>query len=68
MRLTPIAVILILAGTILLIFGSMASESVASSFSRLFTGKPTDKAIFLIIGGVVALGAGLTLTLRSSRS
>ena len=68
MRPNPTAIILIVLGAVLLAFGFFASDSIASSFSRLFTGKPTDKVIFLIIGGVVALGTGLVLTMRPNRT
>ena len=47
-------------GIILLIWGISAADSVGSAFSKLFTGAPTDKAIFLILGGglLTAVGAG----------
>lgn len=56
----PIGVILIVVGVILLILGVQASNSFASDVSRLFTGNPTDRSVWLIIGGVVAIlvGAG----------
>ena len=46
-------------GIVLLVLGVIESDSVSSSFSRLFTGEPTDKAIWLLIGGGLALAAGL---------
>lgn len=64
----PLGIILIIVGVALLIFGFNASESVASSFSRFFNGTPSDKAIWLIIGGAVAIGLGGLLSWRSSRS
>jgi len=64
----PIGIILIIVGVALLIFGYNASESIASSFSRFFNGTPTDKSIWLIIGGVVALVVGAAFSWRSSRS
>jgi hypothetical protein len=44
-------------------WGISASDSVGSAFSRLFTGAPTDKTIFLVIGGAVLtlVGAGAAL-------
>jgi hypothetical protein len=56
-RLTSIA--LIVAGVILLVYGLNASDSVGSGVSRLFTGAPTDKAIWLVVGGGAALLVGL---------
>jgi hypothetical protein len=54
------SLILLVGGIALIIAGLNASDSVGSSFSRLFTGSPTDKTIWLLIGGIVAaaLGAG----------
>jgi hypothetical protein len=36
-----------------------ASESLSSDISRFFTGSPTDKAIWMLLGGVVATIIGL---------
>jgi len=68
MNISPIAIIMLIAGGLMLTFGFIASDSIASSFSRLFTGEPTDKAIFLLIGGAVALGIGLIMSLRPGKS
>ena len=59
---------LLVVGVILLIFGINASNSVGSDLSNLFTGKPTDKAVWLIIGGAAALVIGLFGTLVTGRS
>ena len=50
---------LLAVGIVLIIFGINANNSVGSSFSRAFTGSPTNKATWLLIGGVAcsALGA-----------
>ena len=45
-----------------------ASNSVGSDLSNLFTGKPTDKAVWFIIGGAAALVIGLFGTLVTGRS
>ena len=55
----PISFALLAGGIVLIIWGSQASDSVGSSFSRFFTGNPTDKAMWLMIGGIVAAVAGL---------
>jgi len=57
----PVGVILMVVGVILLILGIQASTSFASDVSRLFTGNPTDRSVWLIIGGAVAIlvGAGM---------
>lgn len=58
----------ILAGGILLvIFGFNASESVSSELSEFFTGAPTDKAVWMLVGGVVAIIVGLVGMLRGSK-
>jgi len=53
------AIILIIAGVVLLTLGFSSMDSVASHFSRFFTGHPTDKSIWLIIGGAAAALIGL---------
>jgi hypothetical protein len=59
---------LLIAGIVLTIFGINASESFGSEVSRFFTGTPTDKSIWLLIGGIGAGITGLYLTLRSQQS
>ncbi|MFH1496367.1 MAG: DUF3185 family protein [Verrucomicrobiota bacterium] len=56
MRITSFA--LFAAGVILLIFGLSASDSVSSDVSEVVTGAPTDKSIWLIVLGVIALLSG----------
>jgi hypothetical protein len=55
------------AGIVLLIFGFNASHSFGSDVSRFFTGNPTDKSMWLLIGGAAAVIIGLVLALRGSR-
>lgn len=56
----PIGIILVVVGLILLVLGIQASNSFASDVSKFFTGNPTDRSVWLIIGGAVAIlvGAG----------
>ncbi|MDR4505089.1 MAG: DUF3185 family protein [Candidatus Scalindua sp.] len=51
-------------GILLIILGVSASKSFSSDISRFFTGSPTDKAIWMLIGGAVAAGIGLAGLLR----
>ena len=51
----PISLILLVAGIALVIFGFIAMDSFASSFSKFFTGSPTDKSIWMLIAGVVLI-------------
>ena len=46
-------------GIVLVIYGVAASDSFSSDVSRFFTGSPTDKTIWLMIGGIVAVVVGL---------
>jgi hypothetical protein len=51
----------------LTVYGIDASNSVGSDFSRMFSGSPTNKTIYLLVGGIAAIvcGAVLSLTSRS---
>jgi len=55
-----LGLVIFVVGIILLVFGISATDSVGSDISRFFSGKPTDKAIWLLISGIagVILGAG----------
>ncbi|HLH52136.1 MAG TPA: DUF3185 family protein [Verrucomicrobiae bacterium] len=55
------------AGVVLLIFGVNASHSFSSDVSRFFTGNPTDKSMWLLIGGAAAVIIGLVVAVRGSR-
>jgi multisubunit Na+/H+ antiporter MnhG subunit len=59
-----LSIIFIVIGVILGIYGFQASDSIGSSFSRLFTGTPTDKTIWLLIAGAVLVAVGLVGVLR----
>jgi len=48
------SVALLVVGVILLVFGLNAYHSASSDVSRFFTGAPTDKALWLLIGGSIA--------------
>ena len=48
-------------GIVLVVWGANASQSVSSDISRFFTGAVTNKAIYLIVGGTVALIAGASM-------
>ena len=63
-----ISIILLIAGIILIVFGFKASDSIGSSFSRLFTGTSTDQAIWLLIGGAVLVVVGLVGVVRFPRT
>ena len=58
---------LIVGGVILIVLGVNATNSFGSDVSRFFTGSPTDKAVWMLIGGAVAVVTGLTFTFRGSK-
>lgn len=62
-----VSIALLVGGVALMILGFQATKSFSSDVSRFFTGSPTDKAVWMLIGGLVAAVVGLTMTLRSSR-
>jgi hypothetical protein len=62
-----VSLALLIGGITLMIYGIKATNSFGSDVSRFFTGSPTDKAIWMLIGGIVASVVGLVGTLRSSK-
>jgi hypothetical protein len=64
----PFSLVLLVSGVLALGYGITASKSIGSDFSRLFTGAPTDKAIWLLIAGAAAIVAGLSGLLRGSKA
>jgi len=63
-----ISVVLLAAGIVLIIFGINASQSFSSDVSRFFTGSPTDKSIWLFVGGAAALVVGLVTLFQRSKT
>lgn len=63
-----ISLVLLVCGIALLTYGGIASDSIGSGFSRLFTGSPTDKTIWLFAGGVAAIIFGLSGLIRGSKT
>jgi len=61
------SVALLAVGIVLIIMGVSASVSFSSDVSRFFTGSPTDKTVWLLIGGIVAAIVGLFGLLRGSK-
>ena len=48
-----ISIALLVVGIILIALGLNAYHSASSDVSRFFTGAPTDKALWLLIGGLI---------------
>lgn len=59
---------LLVGGVVLMVLGINSMNSFSSDVSRFFTGSPTDKAVWMLIGGCVAAAIGLSMTLRGSKS
>jgi hypothetical protein len=62
-----VSLALLAGGILFIILGINATNSFSSDVSRFFTGSPTDKAVWMLIGGIVAALAGLAMLLRSPR-
>jgi uncharacterized membrane protein len=59
-----IAIVLLIVGAVLLAYGLNAAHSVSSEVTQAVNGTPTDRSLWLIVGGlagVVAGGLGLIL-------
>ena len=56
---------LLVGGIILIAYGLQASQSLASEMSETFTGSPTDRAIWMTVGGAVTAVLGVLLALKS---
>jgi hypothetical protein len=64
---TFVSIALIIIGIILLSYGLISSDSLASRFSNFFAGHPTDKTVWLCLSGGIALLIGITAMFRASR-
>ena len=62
-----VSLALLVGGVVLIVIGFNATNSFSSDVSRFFTGSPTDKAVWMLIGGVVATLVGLTMLWRSPK-
>jgi hypothetical protein len=63
-----VSIALLVGGIVLLYFGGQSFHSFSNDVSRVFTGAPTNKTIYLLAGGAIATIAGLIgLTLRGRR-
>jgi hypothetical protein len=62
-----IGLALLAVGIGLIIYGARASDSVSSSVSRFFTGNPTDKTVWYLLGGVAAAIVGAVMALLPAR-
>ena len=63
-----LSIALLAVGITLIVWGVRAGDSFSSDVSRFFTGSPTDKTVWLLIGGAIASLAGLSGLLFSPKS
>ncbi|HTL71355.1 MAG TPA: DUF3185 family protein [Candidatus Eisenbacteria bacterium] len=60
----PLGIAFLVIGIVLLVYGINAADSLASSFSKFFSGAPTDKSIWLMVLGGALTGFGLFTVVR----
>ena len=63
-----ISLALLIGGGVLIVFGINATNAFSSDVSRFFNVAPSDKAIWMLVGGIVFAGIGLTGLLRGSKA
>jgi uncharacterized protein DUF3185 len=62
-----VGIALLAVGIALIVFGINSSDSVSSDVSRFFTGHPTDKSMWLLLGGIAATIIGALTTFRKAK-
>lgn len=62
-----LSIALLVGGIVLIVFGINASESFSSDVSKALTGSPTDKAVWMLVGGTVLAVAGLVGLMRGGK-
>jgi drug/metabolite transporter (DMT)-like permease len=63
-------IIVLVVGIVLIGWGLNSNDSLGSRISRIFSDTPTDRTIYLVVGGALmaAVGASLTFYPRKSRA
>ncbi len=59
-----ISLALLVGGIVLIITGFNATNSFTSDVSRFFTGSPTNRAVWMLMGGMLAALVGLAMLWR----
>jgi hypothetical protein len=62
-----VSLALLVGGIVLIVVGFNATNSFTSDVSRFFTGSPTNKAVWMLLGGAAAALAGLSMLWRSPK-
>ena len=63
-----VGIALLVGGVLLLVFGLNAADSFASDMSEMMTGSPTDRSIWMLVGGAIAVVAGGIMAVTPGRS
>jgi len=63
-----VSLALLVGGIVLIVVGMNATNSFSSDISRFFTGSPTDKAVWMLLGGFAASIIGLVGVVRGSKA
>jgi hypothetical protein len=62
-----IGLALLVVGIVLIVYGIDASNSASSSISRTFNGTPTNKTLWLLLGGIGSAICGAVVVLIPSK-
>lgn len=63
-----ISLVILAVGITLLVFGVLSANSTGAGLSHFFTTSPTNKTLWLLIGGVVAALVGLSGLVRRAKA
>jgi hypothetical protein len=62
-----IGLALLAVGIALIVYGAHSSDSAASHVSNFFTGSPTNKTIWMLVGGIAAAILGAVMVFVPAR-
>ena len=62
-----ISLALLAGGIVLIVAGVQATNSFSSDVLRFFTGSPTDKAVWMLIAGILTAVVGLATLWRTPK-
>jgi len=68
MPVKAIGLVALVVGVILVVYGINASDSLSSDINQALSGTPTDKAMWLLIGGAALGVLGLAVLARGVRT
>ena len=63
-----LSLVLLVIGVCLIVAGVIEMDSFSSDVSRFFTNAPTDRSVWLLVAGVIAVGVGLSGVAFGSRA